>query len=78
MVNRPRSQFPRVKGLESCKKWLKSFFYVKNMTDEDKIRLPKFDIHPPYAKHNWGYTPKTSNAEVNFIHKMIASTRRTT
>ena len=71
VVNRPRSQFPRVKGLESCKKWLRSFFYVKNLTDENLIRLPKFDNHPPYAKHNWGYTPKTSIPEVNYLHKLV-------
>ena len=43
---RKNSVFPRVAGLESCKKWHKSFFYVKNTGKEDKIRLPAFSIGP--------------------------------
>ena len=32
---RKRSIFPRVLGLESCRKWQRTFFYVKNTGKED-------------------------------------------
>ena len=38
------SIFPRIYGLESCRKWQRSFFYVKNSTDVDLINLPDFVI----------------------------------
>ena len=57
---RRKSVFPRVTGLESCKKWHKSFFYVKNRGTEDKIRLPAFSIGPP-SKVNWTYNPRRSH-----------------
>src|SRR3954471_2230608 len=58
---RRKSVFPRVTGLESCKKWHKSFFYVKNRGTKDKIRLPAFSIGPP-SKVNWTYNPRKSHA----------------
>jgi hypothetical protein len=39
--------FPKVELLESCKKWQKSFFYVKNTTDVDLLNLPPFVDEPP-------------------------------
>src|SRR3954462_7825296 len=47
---RRKSEFPRVAGLESCKKWHRSFFYVKNTGKEKKIRLPAFSIAPPLRR----------------------------
>jgi hypothetical protein len=47
VIPRRGSAFPRIKGLESCKKWLRTFFYVKNSTEVDMIRLPKFSVGPP-------------------------------
>src|SRR3954467_7969036 len=58
---RRKSEFPRVAGLESCKKWHGSFFYVKNTGKEDKIRLPTFSIGPP-SKKNWIYNPRKTQA----------------
>jgi len=65
------SVFPRINGLESCKKWLRSFFYVKNTTDTDMIRLPAFSVGPPVNKPNWDYDPKELHAEVNQIHPIV-------
>jgi hypothetical protein len=31
------SDFPKIELLESCKKWQKSFFYVKNTTNVDLL-----------------------------------------
>jgi hypothetical protein len=43
------SDSPKVELLESCKKWQKSFFYVKNTTDDDLLNLPPFVDEPPLA-----------------------------
>src|SRR3954471_373712 len=61
IIPRRKSEFPRVAGLESCKKWHKSFFYVKNSGNEDKIWLPAFSIGPS-SKKNWTYNPRKSHA----------------
>ena len=58
---RRKSEFPRVAGLESCKKWHRSFFYVKNTGKEDKIQLPALSIGPP-SKKNWIYNPRKIHA----------------
>jgi hypothetical protein len=42
------ADFPGLKGKESCKKWQRSFFYVKNLKKgEDYINLPPFDANGP-------------------------------
>src|SRR3954464_12356224 len=58
---RRNSEFPRVAGLEYCKKWHRSFLYVKNTGKEDKIRLPAFSIGTP-SKKNRNYNPRKSHA----------------
>jgi hypothetical protein len=59
IMSRKGSDFPKVELLESCKKWQKSFFYVKNTTDVDLLNLPPFVDEPPLAMKNWTYNPKT-------------------
>jgi hypothetical protein len=42
------ADFPGLKGKESCKKWQRSFFYVKNLKEgADYINLPPFDASGP-------------------------------
>jgi hypothetical protein len=42
------TDFPGLKGKESCKKWPRSFFYVKNLKEgADYINLPPFDASRP-------------------------------
>jgi hypothetical protein len=65
------SILPRVKGLDSVKKWLRSFFYVKNSTDEDKIRVAKFVLCTPDSRTNWDFNPRNKYAELKVIHKQI-------
>jgi hypothetical protein len=71
VIHRQNSIFPRIHGLESCKKWLQSFFYVKNSTEIDMIGLPRFFVGPPAQKLNWEYDPKDLNQEINQIHKIV-------
>ena len=54
VIPRRTSIFPRIYGLESCRKWLRSFFYVKNWTNVDLINLPAFVVGPPTTQLNWG------------------------
>jgi hypothetical protein len=50
---RKTADFPGIKGKESCKKWQRSFFYMKNLKEgEDHINLPPFDAGGP-KRDNW-------------------------
>ena len=42
---------PKVPLEDSTKKWLNSFFYVRNL-GEDRINLPPFINSPPWGKQN--------------------------
>ncbi|XP_024318499.1 chromosome alignment-maintaining phosphoprotein 1-like [Brachypodium distachyon] len=71
VIPRQGSVFPRIQGLESYKKWLKTFFYVKNSSEADKINLPGFVVGSPEEKKNWMFDQKETNAEINEIHAGI-------
>jgi hypothetical protein len=75
IMSRKGSDFPKVELLESCKKWQKSFFYVKNTTDEDLLNLPPFVDEPPLAMKNWTYNPKNSAMPVNALHRVKGELR---
>jgi hypothetical protein len=50
---RKTADFPGIKGKESCKKWQRSFFYVKNLKEgKDHINLPPFVAGGP-ERDNW-------------------------
>ena len=76
VIPRRNSVFPRIRGLKSCRKWLRSFFYVKNSTSADMIGLPNFTIGPPEAQLKWGYDPKDLVLEVNEIDKVILQLKK--
>jgi hypothetical protein len=47
------ADFPGLKGKESCKKWQRSLFYVKNLKEAaDYINLPPFDANGP-ERDSW-------------------------
>jgi hypothetical protein len=75
IMSRKGSDFPKVELLESCKKWQKSFFYVKNTTDVDLLNLPPFVDEPPLAMKNWTYNPKNSVMPVNALHRVKGELR---
>ena len=70
---RKKSKFIRVAVLESCKKWLRSFLYVKNKAgvESDFIRLPIYREGPPIDRHNWDYSPGDVNPEVKKICEAV-------
>jgi hypothetical protein len=70
IMSRKGSDFPKIELLESCKKWQKSFFYVKNTTDADLLNLPPYVDEPPFEMKNWTYNPKNMVGPVNALHRV--------
>ena len=65
---------PRIQGLESCRKWQRTFFYVKNPDSPDNVdllNLPIFNIATPSEQFNWSLNPKDMNLDINQIHKIV-------
>ena len=73
MTPRKKSIFPRIKGLESCKGWLQSWFYVKNRDPKvDCIGLPNhFKIGPPDECASREYNPPDDEEDVSDIHEIL-------
>jgi hypothetical protein len=70
IMSRKGSDFPKIELLESCKKWQKTFFYVKNTTDVDLLNLPAYVDVPPHNMKNWTYNPKNVVSIVNALHRV--------
>ncbi|KAK1680358.1 hypothetical protein QYE76_041206 [Lolium multiflorum] len=68
--SRQGSPFFKFSGLESCRLWQGTFFYVRNNGAADLIDLPPFDPAPP-TKTNWSYNPKESHNETNRIIRFM-------
>jgi hypothetical protein len=68
---RTGSIFPRITGLDTCKKWQRSFFYVKSVEGHDALNLPEFRIEPPTAELNFRYDPADALAEFQIIHQTL-------
>ncbi|KAK1625823.1 hypothetical protein QYE76_000138 [Lolium multiflorum] len=75
--SRQGSPFFKFSGLESCRLWQETFFYVKNDGDPDLINLPAFNPAPP-SKVNWSYSPGVTHIETNrvvrFMEKLMKET----
>jgi hypothetical protein len=64
--------FPGLKGKESCKKWQRSFFYVKNLKEgADHINLPPFDAKGP-ERDNWSAPLPSAVPDVEKILQRIS------
>jgi hypothetical protein len=63
-----------LKGKESCKKWQRSFFNVKNLKKGvDYINLPPFDVSGPGERDSWSASlprPKPDMAKI--LQRIIA------
>jgi hypothetical protein len=77
ILPRRSTKFIRVTGLETCWKWQKTFFYVKNAGDDDFINLPAYIADTPDEKHNWSYNHGDHHAETNQIYTLIQEMRNT-
>ncbi|KAK1679566.1 hypothetical protein QYE76_040414 [Lolium multiflorum] len=75
--SRQGSTFLKFSGLESCRAWQGTFFYVKNTGRADRINLPPYQEGPP-SRANWSYNPKTEHAETNRVVRFLASLKKET
>ncbi|KAK1653523.1 hypothetical protein QYE76_071328 [Lolium multiflorum] len=75
--SRQGSTFFKFTGLESCRAWQGTFFYVKNNGRANLIDLPPFQVGPP-SRANWSYNPKTDHAETNRVVRFMASLKKET
>ncbi|KAM0920905.1 hypothetical protein ACQ4PT_007153 [Festuca glaucescens] len=66
LTPRQVSPFYRFTGLESCRAWQETFFYVRNAGTSDFINLPAYLPGAP-ARTNWRFNPKEGHVETNRI-----------
>jgi hypothetical protein len=70
---RKSADFPGIKGKESCKKWQRSFFYVKNLKEgEDHINLLPFEAGGP-ERENWSAAPPRPSPDMEKILQRITT-----
>src|SRR3954468_11405144 len=66
--------FIQIKGLASCRKWLQSYFYVKNASlAVDALNLPLYRPGAPIAQLHWSWHPTDSSVEDQAISARIKS-----
>ena len=68
---RKQSIFPRVLGLESRRRWQRTFFYMKSTGPQDLVNLPMFSLPPPTEQHNWDFNPRELDIEVNSVQSVL-------
>ncbi|KAM0876765.1 hypothetical protein ACQ4PT_035949 [Festuca glaucescens] len=75
----PRQGSPYYKftGLESCRAWQETFFYVRNSGPSDFINLPAYLPGAP-ARTNWRFNPKDHHDETNRIIRYMETLNDTT
>jgi hypothetical protein len=71
---RKTANFLGLKGKESCKKWQRSFFYVKNLKKgADYINLPPFDANGPGEQNSWSASlPRPTPDMVKILRRISA------
>ncbi|KAK1605987.1 hypothetical protein QYE76_029660 [Lolium multiflorum] len=75
--SRQGSSFFKFSGLESCREWQGTFFYVKNNGPANLIDLPPFSAAPT-SRANWSYNPKTNHIETNRVVRFMANLMKET
>jgi hypothetical protein len=66
--------FPGLEGKESCKKWQRSFFYVRNLKKViDCINLPPFDTSRPGKHDSWSASlPRAGSDMAKVLQRIVA------
>jgi hypothetical protein len=66
--------FPGLKGKESCKKWQRSFFYLRNLKKGvDYINLPPFDASGPGERDSWSASlPRAGPDMAKVLQRIVA------
>ena len=63
-------------GLASCKGWARTFFYVRNGTNEDLIRLRPYVLGPPNPDL-WDRVSKKPTVLANQVNKRFQELKDT-
>ena len=72
-----KSEYCKVRGPQSVKKWLKTWFYVKNTDNKDnKLNLPKYVPGPPADRGNWDYYPADEDGQIQLIYTYIQELKK--
>lgn len=74
---RQGSPFFKFSGLESCRAWQQTFFYVKNKGTADFVNLPAYLPGTP-SKTNWTYNPGNNHIETNRIVRFLEKLKKDT
>jgi hypothetical protein len=74
---RQGSPFFNFTGLESCRAWQETFFYVKNDGAANIIDLPAYDPAPP-RQTNWKYFPGSNDSVTNRVVRFMEKLRKET
>ncbi|KAM0833016.1 hypothetical protein ACQ4PT_064513 [Festuca glaucescens] len=74
---RQGSPFYKFSGLESCRAWQQTFFYVRNSGSSDLINLPSYVPGEP-SRANWRFNPKEGHVETNRIVRYMKKLNDTT
>jgi hypothetical protein len=70
---RKTADFPSIKGEESCKKWQRFFFYVKNLKEGvDHINLSPFDANRP-ERDSWSTSLPHPSLDMEKILQRIST-----
>ncbi|KAM0857704.1 hypothetical protein ACQ4PT_048304 [Festuca glaucescens] len=77
LTPRQGSPYYKFTGLESCRAWQETFFYVRNSGPSDLINLPAYLPDAP-ARTNWRFNPKDSHDETNRIIRFIETLNNST
>jgi hypothetical protein len=74
---RQGSPFYRFSGLESCRAWQQTFFYVKNSGSADFINLPAYAPGAP-SRANWKFNLKDTHVETNRVIRFMRDLNKNT
>ncbi|KAM0848037.1 hypothetical protein ACQ4PT_054640 [Festuca glaucescens] len=77
LTPRQGSPFYKFTGLESCRAWQETFFYVKNSGSSDFINLSAYVPGEP-SRANWRFNPKEGHVETNRIVRYMKELNDTT
>ena len=74
---RKYSEDCKVRGLGSVKKWLRTWFYMKNeKKGVNMLNLPHYAAGPPADRGNWDYYPADEVGKLQLIYKYIQQLKK--
>jgi hypothetical protein len=75
--SRQGSPFFKFFGLDSCRAWQETFFYVRNKGTADFINLPAYNPEM-LTRTNWGFNPGANHIETNRVVRFLEKLKKET